>query len=139
MGITAPKSRGFLSGLSTAFATGAGHKLEKGAVVKDVAALHVRISHISPSPSISTQIAALRRLLLGSNIQSPLDEHFRQVASVSSNPIVVFVSHLIAYEGFDTIGGIGRKRRYNDFSDILEARGRGTYWPGNPTDFHWSC
>jgi len=90
MGITAPKSRGFLSGLSTAFTTGAGHKLEKGAVVQDVAALHIRVGHISSSPSISTQIAALRRLLLGSGIQSPLDEHFQQIAG-GSIPLVVSV------------------------------------------------
>jgi len=82
-GITAPRSRGFLSGFSTAFATGAGHKLEKGAVVQDVAALHVRIGHFSSSPGISTQIAGLRRLLLGGHAESLLGVCFQQVARVS--------------------------------------------------------
>lgn len=89
MGITAPKSRGFLSGLSAAFATGAGHKLEKGAVVQDIAALHIRVGHVSSSPSVSTQISALRRLLLGTNVRSPLSELFQQVVSVSSNSGIV--------------------------------------------------
>ncbi|KAH8116643.1 composite domain of metallo-dependent hydrolase [Phellopilus nigrolimitatus] len=63
-GITAPKHRGFLSGLSTAFGLGAAHKLEKGALVQEVAAVHVTVGHMGKTPSISTQIAALRHLLL---------------------------------------------------------------------------
>lgn len=63
IGITAPTSAAFTSGLSTAFHLGAAHKLEKGAVVQEVASLHVSISHIGV-PSVSTQIATLRRLLL---------------------------------------------------------------------------
>ncbi|EGN99897.1 hypothetical protein SERLA73DRAFT_72673 [Serpula lacrymans var. lacrymans S7.3] len=64
-GISAPKSTGFLSGFSTVFATGAANKLEKGALIQRNAALHVAISHSNSGPSISTQIATLRRLLLG--------------------------------------------------------------------------
>lgn len=52
-------------GLSTAFSTGAAHKLEDGAVIQDVAALHVQIGHSKRGPSVSTQIAALRNMLLG--------------------------------------------------------------------------
>ncbi|KAH7911300.1 composite domain of metallo-dependent hydrolase [Hygrophoropsis aurantiaca] len=63
--VVAPKSRGFLSGLSTVLATGAAHKLEKGAVIQDVAAIHIAIGH--GGLSISTQIAALRRILLDSH------------------------------------------------------------------------
>ncbi|KAL1759392.1 hypothetical protein FB107DRAFT_205135 [Schizophyllum commune] len=63
-GVVAPTSYGFLSGLSTAFSTGAAHKLESGAVVKPITALHVAIS-LGSSTSVSTQIAALRKLLLG--------------------------------------------------------------------------
>lgn len=67
--VTAPQSFGFLHGLSVAFNTGAAHKLEEGAVVQNVAALHVSITLGSvfggASVSVSTQIAALRRLLLG--------------------------------------------------------------------------
>ncbi|OCH88874.1 carbohydrate esterase family 9 protein [Obba rivulosa] len=60
--ITAPKSVGFLSGMGTAFSTGAAHKLEKGAVVQPVTAFHVSMHH-SGLASISTKVAALRHLL----------------------------------------------------------------------------
>ena len=73
MGIVAPKSKGFLSGLSTAFTTGVAHRLLKGAVVQDVAALHIAIG--SGKTSVSTQIAALRSLLLGDE-QGDLPKHF---------------------------------------------------------------
>jgi len=61
--ITAPSHRRFYAGLSTSFSTGAQHKLAEGAVIQDVTALHVSVRHFG-APSISTQIAALRRLLL---------------------------------------------------------------------------
>lgn len=63
IGITAPSHTAFYSGLSTVFSLGATHKLEEGAVIQDVAGLHISISHFGGVPSISTQIAALRRLL----------------------------------------------------------------------------
>ncbi|KAF9233435.1 hypothetical protein BU15DRAFT_53885 [Melanogaster broomeanus] len=63
--ITSPISFGLLGGLSTHFFLGAKHQLEEGAVLKDVTAVHVSILHRSRGPSVSTQIAALRRLLLG--------------------------------------------------------------------------
>ncbi|KAF8633283.1 hypothetical protein AX17_004458 [Amanita inopinata Kibby_2008] len=63
--ITAPTHQGFTAGLSVHFSTSALHKMERDAVMKNVAALHVSIKHI-PDSSISTQFAALRRLLLGS-------------------------------------------------------------------------
>ncbi|KAI0777456.1 carbohydrate esterase family 9 protein [Trametes elegans] len=62
--VTAPRSSGFLGGLSTAFSTVGRHKLEEGALLQDTAALHVAI-HPTGTPSVSTQIAALRHLLLG--------------------------------------------------------------------------
>ncbi|KAJ3788928.1 hypothetical protein GGU10DRAFT_409044 [Lentinula aff. detonsa] len=62
--ITAPYSPGVLAGLSTAFDTGAAHKLIEGAVFQDEVALHVSFS-LSSSVSVSTQIAALRTLLFG--------------------------------------------------------------------------
>ncbi|THH17725.1 hypothetical protein EW146_g3143 [Bondarzewia mesenterica] len=61
--VTAPLGGGFLAGLSVSFSLGSPHKLEKGALVQDVVALHVSIHHLSKT-SVSTQIAALRRLLL---------------------------------------------------------------------------
>ena len=61
--ISAPVSHSFLAGLSVAFSTGANHKLEHGAVVRSVTALHV---HVGPGQkaSVSTQIATLRQLLI---------------------------------------------------------------------------
>lgn len=61
--ISAPVSYSFLAGLGVAFSTGARHKLEDGAVVRPMTALHV---HVGPGQgaSVSTQIATLRRLLL---------------------------------------------------------------------------
>ncbi|KAF9241518.1 carbohydrate esterase family 9 protein [Melanogaster broomeanus] len=62
--ITAPSSTGFLAGLSTHFSLGVDHALKEGAIINKVAGLHVAISHAIVPPSISTQIATLRRLLL---------------------------------------------------------------------------
>ncbi|PSR81135.1 hypothetical protein PHLCEN_2v6470 [Hermanssonia centrifuga] len=62
--ITAPRGRGFYAGLSTSFSTGALNKLEEGAIIQDVNALHVSVRHFGTSPSVSTQIGALRTLLL---------------------------------------------------------------------------
>ncbi|KAG6835004.1 hypothetical protein H0H93_005679, partial [Arthromyces matolae] len=60
-----PVTNGFLAGISTAFDTGATHALERGAVSQEETALHVVLSH-SLGPSVSTQIATLRRLLYDS-------------------------------------------------------------------------
>ena len=58
-----------ISGLSVTFRTGATHALERGAIIQDVAALHVNIGRAHPfgglGISVSTQIAGLRRLLSG--------------------------------------------------------------------------
>ncbi|KAL0577323.1 hypothetical protein V5O48_004679, partial [Marasmius crinis-equi] len=60
--ITAPTHNKFLSGLGTLFSTGSSHKLEEGAVIQQVTGLHVSI-HPFGTPSVSTQIATLRRML----------------------------------------------------------------------------
>lgn len=62
-GIVSPQSDGFLSGLSAAFSLAAPHKLAAGAVVQRAGAVHVAI-HRGEAQSVSTQVAALRRLLL---------------------------------------------------------------------------
>jgi hypothetical protein len=85
--ITAPSHYGFLGGLSTAFSTGATHKLAKGAIVQDVAALHVAIDQSSAQPSVSTQIAVLRRLLLGES-KGEVGKAFGDAAKVGE--IVMF-------------------------------------------------
>ncbi|GAA5841787.1 hypothetical protein JCM11251_004064 [Rhodosporidiobolus azoricus] len=65
-----PQGDGFLLGVGTAFRTTAKNVLEAGAVIREATALHVRIGHTgkgSPyTPSISTQVAYLRFLLLSS-------------------------------------------------------------------------
>ncbi|TFK44767.1 carbohydrate esterase family 9 protein [Crucibulum laeve] len=87
VGITAPASSGFLSGLSVAFGTGLPHKLAKGAVVQDVTALHVAIG--ASKPSVSTQIAALRNLLSGRG-EGELAARFKDVVK-GKLPLVVVV------------------------------------------------
>lgn len=48
-----------------AFSTGASNKLASSAILKEVAALHVTVAHGNVAlGSVSTQVAALRRLLL---------------------------------------------------------------------------
>ncbi|KAG7441138.1 carbohydrate esterase family 9 protein [Guyanagaster necrorhizus] len=86
--VTAPESSGFLSGLSGAFTTGAAHKLEDGAVIQDVAALHVIVS-MSSDISVSTQLGALRRLLSG-EIHGDLGAQFKKVVE-GELPLVVTV------------------------------------------------
>ncbi|KAI5480118.1 hypothetical protein MNV49_001778 [Pseudohyphozyma bogoriensis] len=65
--VTAPLGEGFFRGVSVAFRVDANHVLEEGAVLKDVVALHVTLGHykLTQRASVSTQIAELRRLLLG--------------------------------------------------------------------------
>jgi len=62
--ITAPTHARFYSGLSTIFSLGALHKMEQGAIIQDVAGLHVSIGHFGGTPSVSSQLGVLRRLLL---------------------------------------------------------------------------
>lgn len=77
--ISAPVSSNFLYGLGVAFSTGARHKLERGAVIRPVTALHVRIGP-GQGTSVSTQIATLRKLLIGGEKHGA----FRRVAHVSA-------------------------------------------------------
>ncbi|KAJ3568393.1 hypothetical protein NP233_g5742 [Leucocoprinus birnbaumii] len=62
--VTAPAHQAFAGGLGVAFSLGALNKMEKNAVIQDVTSLHVSVGHFT-KPSVSSQIAALRRLLLG--------------------------------------------------------------------------
>ncbi|KIY48772.1 hypothetical protein FISHEDRAFT_65620 [Fistulina hepatica ATCC 64428] len=89
IGVVAPDARGFLAGLGTAFHTAAPHKLAKGAVVQGITAVHVSLS-LSSADSVSTQIAALRALLLGGG-SGELGEQFAKVAK-GELPLVIEVS-----------------------------------------------
>ncbi|THH19962.1 hypothetical protein EW146_g1322 [Bondarzewia mesenterica] len=64
--ISAPSHKEFLGGLGTSFSLGAFNKLERGAIIQEVTGLHVAVRHFGV-PSVSTQIAALRRLLLSTD------------------------------------------------------------------------
>ncbi|KAF8530567.1 hypothetical protein BU17DRAFT_35761 [Hysterangium stoloniferum] len=91
--VTPPDHSGVVSGLSTFFSTGANHKLEKDAVIQDVAALHVTVGYQSNgSPSVSTQIALLRNLLSGEG-KGQLGEAFK-FAAEGALPLVVKVESL---------------------------------------------
>ncbi|KDQ09069.1 hypothetical protein BOTBODRAFT_165096 [Botryobasidium botryosum FD-172 SS1] len=96
-GVTAavtPPTGGHISGLSTAFYLGAEHKLQAGAVIKDIAALHVAVGHLGlkEGPSISTQIATLRRLLLSERkSESGESENWFKEAAHGNIPLIVKV------------------------------------------------
>lgn len=63
--VAVPIHYGFYGGLGVAFSLGAEHKLEAGAILQEVTAVHVAVSQtFGGTPSVSTQIGALRRLLL---------------------------------------------------------------------------
>ncbi|KAF7330294.1 Carbohydrate esterase family 9 protein [Mycena venus] len=79
---------GVFSGLGVSFSLGAAHKLEKGAVLQEVTGLHMAVAQALPGPSVSTQIAALRRLLLRP-VEGPSKEWFLKVTS-GEIPLVVF-------------------------------------------------
>jgi hypothetical protein len=67
--ITAPLSRGFLQGVSVAFKAGARNVWQKDAIIQEQAALHFAIGHRAQggsTPSISSQIALLRKILVNS-------------------------------------------------------------------------
>lgn len=79
--VTAPTGK-FVQGLSAAFAVGADSVLEKNAIVQREVALHISISRGSTA-SVSTQIAALRRLLIGDHTDSHSNEAFSRLQGVS--------------------------------------------------------
>lgn len=85
--VTAPVHFGFLGGLSTALRTGAVNRLGKGAIIKNIAALHVKLDHDTWVPSISTQIGALRDLLRGFG-QGVTREYFLQ-AAIGEIPLII--------------------------------------------------
>ena len=77
----------FLGGLSAAFSLGSPNRLITSAIIKRVAALHVSIVDRVNEPSISTQIAALRSLLLGKG-KGDVGEYFNKAAK-GGVPLVV--------------------------------------------------
>jgi hypothetical protein len=80
--ITAPSHTGFLSGLGVEFCLGAAHKLEHGAVHQSITGLHLSISQRTEQPSVSTQIAVLRRWLFAEHAHEERDEISAHLADV---------------------------------------------------------
>ncbi|KAF9566703.1 carbohydrate esterase family 9 protein [Agrocybe pediades] len=86
IGVTAPTNKQFLGGLGAAFSLGATERTDRDAVIQDVTGVHVSVRH-SLKPSVSTQIAALRRLLLETS-DGELGEMFKKVRE-GKIPLVV--------------------------------------------------
>ncbi|KAJ7863940.1 hypothetical protein B0H14DRAFT_2736905 [Mycena olivaceomarginata] len=100
--VVAPQGNGFLQGLGTAFDVGAPHALAAGAIVQDETSLHISL-HSGMRASVSTQIAALRRLLFDDDASGPWTRvrkgQIPLVIHVDSADIMATVLHLkTAYE-----------------------------------------
>ncbi|KAG6821570.1 hypothetical protein H0H93_000079 [Arthromyces matolae] len=84
-----------ISGLSVTFRTGSSHAMERGAIVQDINALHVHIGRVHPmiskGVSVSTQIAALRRLLFGWEERDKETGYWFRQAAEGVVPLVVEV------------------------------------------------
>ncbi|KAF7355475.1 Carbohydrate esterase family 9 protein [Mycena sanguinolenta] len=87
-----------IAGISTTFSTGASHAMERGAILQRVTALHVAIHRPDPfsrktQPSVSSQIAGLRRLLSGwENEQTDTGRWFKNAAE-GVVPLVIDVDN----------------------------------------------
>ncbi|KAG6911242.1 hypothetical protein DXG01_003109 [Tephrocybe rancida] len=86
-----------ISGLSVTFRTGSSHAMERGAIVQDVASLHVHIGRPHPligkGVSVSTQIAAIRRLLFGWETKDKETGYWFRKAAEGVVPLVVDVDN----------------------------------------------
>ncbi|KAL8291602.1 hypothetical protein RQP46_001860 [Phenoliferia psychrophenolica] len=92
--VTAPLGDGFFRGVSVAFRTNAPNVLDAHAIIKDVVALHVTVGHfkLTQRASISTQIAELRGLLLGTtstDSSSSTTPDYFHLAGQGEIPLVV--------------------------------------------------
>ncbi|KAF8274395.1 carbohydrate esterase family 9 protein [Lactarius quietus] len=89
--ITAPSHSGFLGGLGVEFSLGSRHKLEKGAIHRDITALHISILHSAIQPSVSTQIAALRQQLFAAHTHEVYGEVSARFADVVQGRIPLVI------------------------------------------------
>ncbi|KAJ6466602.1 carbohydrate esterase family 9 protein [Mycena vitilis] len=85
--IVAPTTYGVFGGLGVAFSLGAAHKLQRGAVLQEVTGIHMAVLQSLSGPSVSTQIALLRRLLLRP-VEGPSKEWFEKITN-GEMPLVV--------------------------------------------------
>lgn len=88
-----PQWGSFISGISVAISLGAAHRLEKGAVAQRVVALHVSIER-GLRESVSTRVAALRRLLLNWDVSGEWFAKAAKVRGASSSRACVFTARL---------------------------------------------
>ncbi|KAF8812241.1 composite domain of metallo-dependent hydrolase [Phlegmacium glaucopus] len=117
-----------ISGLSTTFCTGSAHAMQAGAIIQDVAALHVVLGKSHPAlrrVSVSTQLAALRRLLYGWESQDKETGAWFQKAAQGIVPLVVEVDNADIMASLlilkaDVEDKIGSKMRMV-FSGAMEA------------------
>jgi hypothetical protein len=105
--------------MSTAFAVGASNTLEKNAIVQDEAALHIAVSR-QFAASVSTQIAALRRILFEVHVFNNTD--YSQDALDRVRKVIHFAEKSKLHTTCSNIVGRYparypcRGRRYNGFS-----------------------
>ncbi|KAF8076559.1 carbohydrate esterase family 9 protein [Lyophyllum atratum] len=87
-----------ISGLSATFRTGSAHAMERGAIVQDIAALHIHVGRPHPltgkGVSVSTQILALRRLLFGWETQDKETGYWFRQAAEGVVPLVIEVENV---------------------------------------------
>lgn len=88
MGFSGPEQ--VIAGLAATFRTAASHALEDNAVIKPITALRMYVARpvphdgVMPQVAVSTQIAALRRLLLnGVSDEQETGKWFKKAADVS--------------------------------------------------------
>ena len=120
-----PLSTGFFKGLGVSYSLGALHKLDRGAIVQKITAIHVNIGHLGV-PSISTQVAALRKLLLGripedDDVQDP--ETANVLLQVAHVRCLLFIPFLRQPQEWGIVGrysgcGAHTFRRYYRNSDL---------------------
>ncbi|OCH94307.1 hypothetical protein OBBRIDRAFT_789441 [Obba rivulosa] len=97
-------SNAVLGGLSTTFRTGAFNGFEDGALVKPITALHLvvgrptpyagsRAAGAPPGPSLSTEIAAIRRLLLNPGDEDSESGHWWNKATKGEIALIIDVGN----------------------------------------------
>ncbi|KZS86725.1 carbohydrate esterase family 9 protein [Sistotremastrum niveocremeum HHB9708] len=137
-------SGSFLRGISTAFNTGADHALEPGAIVKDAVALHVSVSpHFGPS--VSSQIAALKTLLLDDPVREwkdVLEGVLPLIVHTDNADIMASIIRLKAYVEAETgskllISFAGAQEAHLIAKEIGEARVGVIIYPVSPFPHYW--
>ncbi|KAI0029655.1 carbohydrate esterase family 9 protein [Vararia minispora EC-137] len=88
--VAVPLGGAFLKGLGAFFSTSAAHKLDTVGVIQPITALHVQIAHIG-TPSVSTQIAALRKKLLA--LPADTDEEIARAFEQVARGVIPVVVH----------------------------------------------